>query len=570
MKHVRRLSQALFFLLFLFLLSRAMYPQDPSYHEAVLRLLSPVVDRLGALGAGLARLLSALVWRPLWKLPPEAFLRLSPLTAAVTMLATHSVGALWALLWPAAVLLGLSFVVGRVFCGWVCPLGTTFDLCDRLAISRRRGRTVHTPRLAWAKYLLLALLLLWAALGVQLAGWFDPLSIATRSYGLVVHPMADAVYRHGVLPLVGKSDRVTNALAPVTELVNAHAKRQQDAFLPPVFEQQRLFAVILLGLLLALFYQKRFWCRNLCPLGALLGLCARTRVVNVSIDERCVDCKACERVCPVGAIKDRRVSPEECTLCWLCAKACPTAAIRIGPALPAHGEDRLPVLPGRRLLLKTGALGLVALPALWLNVAGRRAGSRLIRPPGALAEEEFLRRCVRCGECMKVCPDKAIHPSGLEEGLEGLWTPRLVPRLGFCIYECNDPDQPTNNLCGLVCPTGAIRRLPRDEKVTWKLGTAYVDRSKCIPWVRDKNCGKCEEHCPAPGKAIHFYDGPPSGQVTGPGTAQAGAPQEGIPEDLVIRRPYVVADRCIGCGQCEYVCPVRGEAAIRVDRRQVE
>ena len=571
MKHVRRVSQALFFLLFLFLLSRALYPQDASYHDAVLRLLSPVADRLGAFGRGVTQLLAALVWKPLWKLPPEGFLRLSPLSAAVTMLATRTVGALWLLLWPAAVVLVLSFVVGRAFCSWVCPLGTTFDVCDRLLMSRRRSRAVHAPRLAWLKYLLLALLLLWAALGVQLAGWFDPLSIATRSYALVVHPMADAVYRHAVLPLVGKSDRLTSALAPVTELVNAHAKRQENAFLPPVFEQQRLFAGILLGLLLTLLYQKRFWCRNLCPLGALLGLCAKTRVVKVSIDERCIDCKACERVCPVGAIKDRRVSPEECTLCWLCAKACPTGAIRIGPALPARGEERLPVLPDRRLLLKTGALGLVALPALWLNVTARRGTSRLIRPPGALAEEELLRRCIRCGECMKVCPEKAIHPSGLEEGLEGLWTPRLVPRLGFCIYECNDPDQPTNNLCGLVCPTGAIQRLSRDEKVARKFGTAYVNRSKCIPWVWDKNCGKCEEHCPAPGKAIHFYVGPPAGLPGGPGSSQGAAQQgEGIAEDLIIHRPYVLADRCIGCGQCEYVCPVRGEAAIRVDRRQVE
>jgi NAD-dependent dihydropyrimidine dehydrogenase PreA subunit len=88
--------------------------------------------------------------------------------------------------------------------------------------------------------------------------------------------------------------------------------------------------------------------------------------------------------------------------------------------------------------------------------------------------------------------------------------------------------------------------------------------------VWDKNCGKCEEHCPAPGKAIHFYEDGPSGQASGAGSGQAGGLQEGIAEDLVIRRPYVLADRCIGCGQCEYVCPVRGVAAIRVDRRQVE
>lgn len=564
MRHLRRLSQLLFLLLFLFLLSRATYPTDASLYEEVLGLASPVVDRLGAVGSAAVKVLSAVVWKPLWKLPPESFLRLDPLAAVVTMLATRSVRALWPLFWPAAVVLGSAFLVGRAFCGWVCPLGTTFDIFDRIFVSQRRRRVAHTPRLARIKYLLLAVLIVWALFGVQLAGWLDPLSIATRSYGLVLHPAADFLYRHTLPPLVQKSQGLSDRLYPLQELIDAHAKRREDVFLTPVFQQQRFLGALLAGLLLLLFYQKRFWCRNLCPLGALLGLCARTRVVKVTIGKACTDCKRCETVCPVGAIKDRRVSPEECTLCWLCVKACPTGAVSIGPARPAGKQERAEVLPERRLLLKTGALAAVAIPAMKLNAARRVRPSRLIRPPGARPEEEFFQRCIRCGECMKVCPEKALHPSGLEAGLEGLWTPKVVPRLGFCIYECNDPDQPTNNLCGLVCPSGAIRRLSRDEKVTFKMGTAYIDRSRCIPWVWDKNCGKCEEHCPVPGKAIHFL--PP----VRPSQKERSRRTEEVTEDTLIRRPYVIPERCIGCGQCEYVCPVEGEAAIRVGRPQPE
>ena len=563
MRHLRRLSQALFLLLFLFLLSRAMYPTDSSLHEELLGMASPVVERLGSVGAAGVKVFSTVLWKPLWKLPPESFLRLDPLIGLVTMLATWAFSDLWGLLWPAAVVLALTFVLGRAFCGWVCPLGTTFDVFDRIFVSRRRRRAVHTPRLAWLKYLLLGVLLVWALFGVQLAGWFDPISIATRTYGLVLHPAADFTYRHTLLPLIHKSQGLSDALYPVQELIDAHAKRREDLTLSPVFEQQRLFAGILLGLLLALYYQKRFWCRNLCPLGALLGLCAKSRVIKVAIDERCTDCKECERACPLGAIRDRRVSPEECTLCWLCVRACPEGALSIGPARPAGGEERLVVLPQRRLLLKTGALGVLVLPVMGLNVARQAGTSRLIRPPGARPEEEFFRRCIRCGECMKVCPEKAIHPSGLAAGLEGLWVPKVVPRLGFCIYECNDPGEPTNNICGLVCPTGAIERLPLEEKVVFKMGTAYVNRSKCIPWVLDKNCGKCEEYCPVPEKAVRFL--PPVVRTQ----ALPAARQDEILEDTLILRPYVIPDLCIGCGQCEYVCPVEGEAAIRVDRLQV-
>ena len=568
MKHLRRLSQALFLLLFLFLLSRAKYPLDASAHEGALGILTPAVEKLGSVGSGTVRVLETGIWKPLWKLAPESFLRLSPLLGVTTMLATRTFGAVWLVLWPAAIVLLAAFVVGRAFCGWVCPPGTTFDIFDRVLVSQKRGRAVHTPRLARVKYLLLAVLLVLALFGLQVAGWFDPLSMATRSYGLVVHPALDYTYRHALEPLIEKSDALAGTLAPAQELVDAHTKWRDGQFLTPVFEHQRLFAGILLGLLLVLFYQKRFWCRNLCPLGALLGLCARTRLIKVSIADTCIDCKACERVCPVGAIKDRRVSPEECTLCWLCVSACPTEAVSIRPALPAHGGERFPVVPDRRLLLKTGALVALSAPILKLNVARRRGKAQLIRPPGAQDEDRLLRLCVRCGECMKACPEKAIHPTGLEAGWEALWTPKLVPRLGFCIHPCNDTDQLYNNLCGVVCPTGAIEKLTLPAKGARKLGTAYVDRSKCIPWVWEKNCGKCEEHCPVPGKAIHFY-GPGADEQMSFSWSENGS-DEGLPEDQAVSRPYVIPERCIGCGQCENVCPVEGEAAIRVAPPQME
>ena len=198
---------------------------------------------------------------------------------------------------------------------------------------------------------------------------------------------------------------------------------------------------------------------------------------------------------------------------------------------------------GRRALLSAGLTGLGAklLFGIAPQASKRAFNPALIRPPGALAEEEFLARCLRCGECMKVCPTNAIHPASLEGGVEGLWTPLLVMALGYCDYECN--------LCSQVCPTHAIRQIEVPEKQKIKIGLAYVDRNRCLPWAYSKTCIVCEEHCPTPKKAIWFEEVEVR-NIQG--------------EKLTVKQPRVDPDLCIGCGICETKCPVKAPAAVRV------
>jgi len=162
--------------------------------------------------------------------------------------------------------------------------------------------------------------------------------------------------------------------------------------------------------------------------------------------------------------------------------------------------------------------------------AAKFAGSKLIRPPGALPEESFVTACVRCGECMRICPENALQPAFGEGGLEALETPILVPQIGPCAQPCT--------LCGSVCPTRAIEPFTVEEKSHLYLGTAIVDRSMCIAWANDKQCLVCQEAC-----------------------SYTAISQKVIDE---VGRPVIDERMCVGCGLCESACPVAPQRAIHV------
>jgi ferredoxin len=142
---------------------------------------------------------------------------------------------------------------------------------------------------------------------------------------------------------------------------------------------------------------------------------------------------------------------------------------------------------------------------------------------------------------MQVCPTTALHPCFLEAGLEGMWTPRLVPKIGYCDYECTR--------CTQACPTEAIQPLGIQEKQEVRIGLASVDVTRCLPYAYGQTCLVCEEHCPVPDKAIYMVEGEVE---THDGAVKT------------LKQPHVDPHLCIGCGVCENVCPFEDKAAIRV------
>jgi MauM/NapG family ferredoxin protein len=222
-----------------------------------------------------------------------------------------------------------------------------------------------------------------------------------------------------------------------------------------------------------------------------------------------------------------------------CDDLCPQGAVRFGFSAGKAASLDL----GRRRVVTSLVAGAAVVPLVRMTPLAKAASSdpTLIRPPGALPEADFLRRCVKCGECMKVCLTSGLQPALLEGGIEGLWTPLLVPRIGYCEYRCT--------LCGQVCPTGAIQKLGIEEKARVKIGLAMIDPGRCLPFAHGIPCIVCQEVCPTPQKAIWLEEA----------TVRT---QNG--KEAAVKRPHVDLELCIGCGICETQCPVLGRPAIAV------
>ena len=423
---------------------------------------------------------------------------------------------LWIVIGAPLFLLSLSVIVGRSFCGWVCPMGTVLDVVHSFTGWRRfkRRKLLTTSggvhRNDWLRYYLLIAIVAGGLVSSQLLGVFDPLVIFQRT---------------------------------ATTLMN-------DIFATQAVGLRVYFSVIsivFIGMAALEFWQPRFWCRNLCPMGGLIGLASRWSLLNRRVTSDCTNCGECLRMCPMRAIprEVHNTDYSDCTFCLECEGACPKEGIsfgfgtlalktwqkndagleadvvqrRQGRYVPAGRKNVSPKLTRRRLLDGTaaGVAGLVIVPLVGLS-----AHRGVIRPPGALPEAEFVRTCILCQECVRVCPTGGLRPVFLESGLAGIGTPQLVSRQGACSIKPSCPD-----LCAKVCPTGALRPI-RPEQL--KIGLAHVDHSLCLAWDQGTRCLVCVEACL--NNAAQAYQG----------------------------RVTVDPQKCTGCGRCESGCPVAGSA----------
>jgi len=494
MRTLRRIAQIFFFLFFTYLFFSASYP------------LKSVI-------------------------PVDLFLRADPLIAISSILSSR---AFINTFLPALILILLTIPLGRVFCGWVCPLGTLLDGISYVSKSKI-GKSI--TKLRTLKYYVLIFLLIGVLFSSQLVWFLDPISLLSRSFTLSILPMAN-FFLAEAFGIWFRMDVFQDFLLKLQGFFSSTVLPIQLTF----FRFSGWVFLILLAIISLEFLSRRFWCRNLCPLGALYAFFSKFQLLRRRVSEKCTLCGDCTEVCKMDAIEGdfKSTKDTECILCWNCIKDCPAEVTSIN----FSGERRnLKFDLSRRGFLSSFVAGLFSVGILKTSYQDQNNRMGLVRPPGSRPEPEFLDRCIRCHKCIRICSTSGrfLQPSFLEGGLESFLTPVGVARYGYCEYNCT--------MCTEVCPTQAIHPLDLETKKKTVIGLAFIDRSRCIPWYKNEKCIVCEEQCPTPKKAIELRE---EKVVHFDGT------------ERMVLRPYVIEELCIGCGICETKCPVEGESAIKV------
>ncbi|MDR2813568.1 MAG: 4Fe-4S dicluster domain-containing protein [Prevotellaceae bacterium] len=436
-----------------------------------------------------------------------------------------------------AVLLALTLLFGRVYCSSVCPMGVYQDIVAWVA---KRAAKKKRYKFSKAKNILRISMLAAAGavfLKFPLAlGLIDPYS----AYGRVAANIFRPVYMAG-----------NNVLEAIFTSFGSYTFYKTDVFVASVLS----FAVAALTLLTIGYLawrHGRTYCNTICPTGAILGFLSKFSIFKIRIDKsKCSSCGACEMTCKAACIssKQKAVDSSRCVSCFSCLNVCRKDALKYSPSLaPAKDANAAtaerPVDEGRRRFLTAGAATVAAAPAAAIgSEASRLTGkSKYVRqqpilPPGAVSAENMLKHCTSCHLCISKCPSRALKPAFMEYGLAGMMQPMMYFEKGFCNYDCT--------VCSEACPTGAITPLTKDEKHLNQGGHVVFTRDICVVQTAETNCGACSEHCPT--QAVTM-----------------------IPYKNGLTIPHVNVEICIGCGGCEFICPVRPFRAIHVEGHAVQ
>ena len=442
-------------------------------------------------------------------------------------------------------LVAATLVFGRIYCSLVCPLGIYQDVVNRLSImcSSKKKRRLGKFRFSNGRMLLrvgiLAVFILLliagtiAAVCTWTASFVEPYSAYGRMATWLLRPL-------GV--------ELNNVMADAAAANGSYA----FAHVVPMAVSIPLLSVAAVTFVVVTLYawtSGRDYCNEICPVGTVLGYISRHSWLKPNINlDKCTSCGSCARHCKASCIdpKNHRIDYTRCVACMDCLTHCSTGAITYSHpktvaeevSKPAGGADL-----HRRAMLVGGAIvaGTAVASAIGKDGDGgfaplkekrRPDRSTPLVPPGAKGNKWLASHCTACQLCISNCPNGVLSPS---TDLTTFMQPVMDFSKGYCRPECTT--------CSDVCPAGAILPIDVETKSSTKIGTAEVDYKICISAYGQK-CGRCAAGCPA-------------------GAIEMVAASDGN------LRPVVNESLCIGCGACEYHCPVGTVASNRADRAAI-
>ena len=388
-------------------------------------------------------------------------------------------------------ILVVTLQIGRFYCAVVCPLGVFQDIfiwTHKLLFGKKHPYRYRKPQ-NWLRYTVL---------------------------GLFVVAM-----------LVG-----LNSIAVLIAPYSAYARMVTGLHASGLVQWIAIATLVVIGLLS--FTMGRMWCNTMCPVGSLLSLLSRYRLIGIRIDaDKCASCRKCEKGCKAMCIDvdNKKVDSSRCVNCFNCLSECKAGAISFSMKRKVESEKTVDT-SRRKFVAGTVAVGAAMaaqaqeqkLDGGLAAIANKQVPDRKtpLKPFGAKSLKHFSTHCTSCQLCVSQCPEHVLRPS---TKLETLMQPEMNYTDGYCRMACTR--------CSEVCPAGAIKPITQEEKTAISIGVAVVLKDNCV------GCGSCARHCPS--AAISMVDGKPSVNET----------------------------RCLGCGACEYYCPARPVSAIYVEGREI-
>lgn len=440
------------------------------------------------------------------------------------------------------ILLLMTLVLGRAYCSILCPLGILQDVVNHVRgwvgkKHKRKNRFTYKSHKTWlrltvaALFVLLLILGLFNIIGTTIASFIEPYS----AYGRIVSSLFAPIYKAG-----------NNVIAEALVDTDCYCFYHVETYHSLVVMVIAVITLLVVGVMS--WIGGRAYCNTICPVGTILGYISRFSLLKPVINTpKCNGCTKCARNCKASCIdaKNHTIDYSRCVVCMNCIDNCSKGAIEFKRD---HKEIVNIEKSSRRNFLITG----VALTSATIVKASDKITDgglakiiekeipqrkNRIVPPGAVSLSHLQKHCTGCQLCISACPNGVLRPS---TELSTLMQPIVEYEKGYCRPECIK--------CAEVCPTGAFHSITIEEKSSIQIGRAIVKLNTCVMSARGRKCGNCADKCPTAAIKI--------------------VPMESENEKSRYM-PVVNESKCIGCGACEYYCPVRPLSAIYVNGNEV-